>query len=89
MYRRKWSFLYGIGFTVPLSYFVYIPIYFMLLKQMNTAKKQKKKKMFSVKVASIIKKTESFFLVWHKEASLRTLNRWEVVSTPRKEGLGF
>lgn len=45
--------------------------------------------MFSVKVASIIKKTESFFLVWHKEASLRTLNRWEVVSTPRKEGLGF
>lgn len=88
MYRRKWSFLYGIGFTVPLSYFVYIPIYFMLLKQMNTAKKQKKK-MFSVKVASIIKKTESFFLVWHKEASLRTLNRWEVVSTPRKEGLGF
>ena len=55
----------------------------------HSKKKKKKKKMFSVKVASIIKKTESFFLVWHKEASLRTLNRWEVVSTPRKEGLGF
>ena len=45
----------------------------------NEHTKKKKKMCFLLRLPLLLRKL-SFFLVWPKDASLRTPNRWEVVS---------